>query len=205
VRVAGAGADYGPGRCGDRRRHRIRTFDQLAGARAPGATAAGAPQISLAVFEAYVGRIRAKAKPGEACVGGVLDQHTPDHIIRELVVAGERVVMAGGAPSYVVQDMNATPRTSGTLILTTHALYWQQSAGLRRPMKGKQLKRFDLLNRGAPAAGSTLDGVLPRGGLWAWHAEACRAGPFGLGVAVGLVSVALSLCTTARPLHTRVR
>jgi hypothetical protein len=37
-------------------------------------------------------------------------------------------VGAGGVPSYVVQDLNTTPRTSGTLILTTHALYWRPSA-----------------------------------------------------------------------------
>ena len=61
-----------------------------------------------------------------------------------------QVLMAGGVPSYLVHDMTTTPRTSGTLILTTHALYWRPnvmrqifSRSSEKSAKGK-LKRFEL-------------------------------------------------------------
>jgi hypothetical protein len=86
--------------------------------------------------------------------------------------------MAGGIPSYLVQDMTTTPRTSGTIILTTHALYWRQNSSIRQRVSSKiggepvKLKKFELLY--TPPQGDEVESE--------WHVEACRAGPWGLGV-----------------------
>ena len=89
-----------------------------------------------------------------------------------------QVLMAGGIPSYLVQDMTTTPRTSGTIILTTHALYWRQNSSIRQRVASKmggdmaKLKKIELLY--TRSQGDDLEGE--------WHVEACRAGPWGLGV-----------------------
>jgi hypothetical protein len=93
-----------------------------------------------------------------------------------------QVLMAGGVPSYLVHDMTTTPRTSGTLILTTHALYWRPnvmrqifSRSSEKSAKGK-LKRFELRHT---TTTSTVDEAQAQS---EWQIEAIRSGPFGLGV-----------------------
>jgi len=61
----------------------------------------------------------------------------------------EQVLMAGGVPSYLVQDMTTTPSTSGTLILTTHALYWSPNKMRRiftrtKPGETQDVSRYQL-------------------------------------------------------------
>ena len=153
------------------------TFDQLA-------SVEDGPEdervISEDVFTRYCERIGAKSKPGTAKVGGMRKGATAATILEgAMLSADEKVLLAGGMPLYVVQDMTTTPRTSGTIILTTHALYWRPNR--LRPAIGKakpgevrgKLKRFDLLRAAKP--GEELDGG-------EWLVEASRAGPFGLGV-----------------------
>ena len=80
--------------------------------------------------------------------------------------------MAGGVPSYLVQDMNTTPRSSGTIILTTHALYWRPH-GLRShsASEDERLRRYALDHTFLDDHDSDE-----------WLVEPCRTGPFGLGV-----------------------
>lgn len=66
--------------------------------------------------------------------------------------------MAGGWPSYAVQDMSTTPRTSGTIILTTDAVYFRSN------LSTTNNRRYEL------CAGERR-----------WAAERCRTGPFGMG------------------------
>ena len=61
----------------------------------------------------------------------------------------EQVLMAGGVPSYLVQDMTTTPSTSGSLILTTHALYWRPNKIRRiftrtKPGETQDVTRYQL-------------------------------------------------------------
>ena len=122
--------------------------------------------ISEAVFKKYCGRIHNKARPGETRVGGVETNFgagcSADEMLAKHLSAGEKVLIAGGVPSYLVQDMTKTPRTSGTLILTTHALYWRQHFATTRKHGEVKCHKFGVAG--------------------AWCVEPCRAGPFGLGV-----------------------
>jgi hypothetical protein len=90
---------------------------------------------------------------------------------RAAAEVGERVLIAAGMPAYAVQDMGSTPRTNGTLLLTTHALWWRP-AGLRTLFKSApRWRRYGLM---LPRSAATED--------IQWGVEACLAGPFGLGV-----------------------
>ena len=122
--------------------------------------------ISEAVFKKYCERILNKARPGDTRVGGVETNFgagcSADEMLAKHLSAGEKVLIAGGVPSYLVQDMTKTPRTSGTLILTTHALYWRQHFATTRKHGEVKCHKFGVAG--------------------AWCVEPCRAGPFGLGV-----------------------
>jgi hypothetical protein len=130
--------------------------------------------LSEEVFTRYCERISAKSWPGAAKVGGgaFRKSNTADNLLKgSMLSQDEKVLMAGGVPSYLVQDMTTTPRSSGTLILTTHALYWRPNSLTRQAM-------------GKIKAGGGNVKCLPlyhtEGGEWL--IESCSAGPFGLGV-----------------------
>ena len=152
------------------------TFDQLAGPHDDFSDSSGddTPRvISFDNFARYVRRLEAKASPGSVNVGGMMvgKGGTADDILAgSLVAADECVLLAGGIPAYGVFDMSTTPRTSGSLILTTHALYWRP-AKLRQLLNGggSGLRCFEL--RCAPDTNQPL-----------WRLEPCRVGPFGLAV-----------------------
>lgn len=146
------------------------TFRLLA-RRAAGEEAASAERtICMTTFAMYAARMQEKSSPGTDHVGGWMKGESADSILQSATVEladGERVLLAGGMPAYAIQDMvTKFSRTNGSLVLTTHALYWRPS------WRGKQkLRRFELL----PAA-SSASGELQ------WTVTDYRAGPLGLGV-----------------------
>eukprot|EP01047_Picozoa_sp_COSAG01_P005847 COSAG01_NODE_205_length_22070_cov_106.423877_4_plen_438_part_00 len=174
------------------------TFAMLA--EPPQTASASVAAIPFRTFAKYVERVGAKCTPGAELVGGIGSSATADELLSEAVAQhyhaaqrgagqglfrqgfaesgggavaefGERVLIAAGMPAYAVQDMASTPRTNGTLLLTTHALWWRP-AGLRTLFKSApRWRRYGLM---LPRSAATEDTQ--------WGAEACLAGPFGLGV-----------------------
>jgi hypothetical protein len=96
------------------------------------------PSIRLTSLALYAARIEEKGAPAADHVSGWLHGESADSILEEAepgLADGEVVLLSGGMPQFAVHDMNTTPRTNGSLILTTHAIYWRPSKLLKGKLK----------------------------------------------------------------------